>query len=538
MEIKGKIQETINKALKNLEIKEINFEVEHPEDFKNGDYSTNVALVGAKILKMNPKELAQKIQKELEKDLPEEISKIETAGAGFINFYLSADFFSSELKEILTRKNFNNDILKGQKFFIEHTQPNPFKEFHIGHLMNNAIGESIARIVKAGGAEVKTATYHGDVGMHVAKAIYGYQKTKDWNKSYALGNKAYEEEAKKEIEEINKKIYDRSDKEINNIYDEGRKISLDKFEDIYKQLGSHFDYHFFESEAGQIGRKLVEKSIGEIFERGENGAVIFKGEDFGLHTRVFLNSEGLPTYEAKEIGLAEIKKEKFKYDKSVTITANEQNDFFKVVEVAIGQIFPELKGKLRHFSHGMLRLPSGKMSSRTGDVITAENLIDEVKGKAQGNVSAAIAAIKYMILRQAIGGDTIFDIEKSVSTEGDSGVYLQYSHARANSIVEKATAEGVKENTSRPEDFEITELEKMLYRFPEVIAHAMEDFAPHYITTYLTELARSFNSFYGNKIIVKKDDQASPYKVALTHAFQIVMKNGLYLLGIEAPERM
>src|SRR5205085_1859585 len=162
------------------------------------------------------------------------------------------------------------------------------------------------------------------------------------------------------------------------------------------------------------------------------------------------------------------------------ITGNEINDYFKVLLEAMKQIFPDLAEKTVHLSHGMLRLPSGKMSSRTGEVITAENLIEQVKEKAQGNESAAIAAIKYMILRSSIGGDIIFDIEKSVSTEGDSGVYLQYSHARANSILEKAKVENINESTDRPKDFEVIELERTLYRFPEVVLHAMQDFAPHY----------------------------------------------------------
>src|SRR5258708_31178418 len=144
---------------------------------------------------------------------------------------------------------------------------------------------------------------------------------------------------------------------------------------------------------------------------------------------------------------------------------------------------------------------------------------------------SAIGAIKYMILRQSIGGDIIFDIEKSVSTEGDSGVYLQYSFARANSILEKAKSENIKYDTARPKEFEIIELERMLYRFPEIVLRAGEEFQPHHITTYLTEIARAFNSFYGNTVIVKKDDPASPYKISLTLAFSIVMKNGLYLLG-------
>jgi len=241
----------------------------------------------------------------------------------------------------------------------------------------------------------------------------------------------------------------------------------------------------------------------------------------------------LPTYEAKEVGLAKIKKEKYPFDHSVTVTANEQDAFFQVVEVAIGEVFPELKGKLKHLSHGMLRLPTGKMSSRTGDVITAEELIEDVKKRVKDDEQVAIGAIKYMILRQAIGNDIIFDIEKSVSTEGDSGVYLQYAYARTNSLLEKAGKTG---DTNAPRE-NTHEIEHLLYRFPEVVERAGKEYAPHYITTYLTELAGSFNNFYAHEQVLG-DSPESEYRLAIVEAFNIVIKNGLNILGIPALERM
>ncbi|MBI2086830.1 MAG: arginine--tRNA ligase [Candidatus Zambryskibacteria bacterium] len=517
--IAKEIRTFVERALKKLGITETEFVVEHPTDLKMGDYSTNVGIKTDK---------AKEIFNHLAVQPPSGVERVDLAGPGFINFYLSKEFFKENLKEIIDAgENFGkNENLKSQKFFIEHTQPNPFKTFHIGHLMNNTIGESIARIVEANGAEVKTASYHGDVGMHVAKTL--------WKGDYAAGAKAFEDDpvAKKEIEDLNRKIYDRSDPEINAKYDEGRKKSLEEFKEIYKRLGTKFDFNFFESETAEIGKKIVLGNIGKVFEESE-GAIIFKGEKAGLHTRVFLNSDKLPTYEAKEVGLAKIKKEKFPFDLSMTVTANEQDAFFDVVEAAIGEVFPELKGKLKHLSHGMLRLPTGKMSSRTGDIITAEELIEEVKGKVKDDEQVAIGAIKYMILRQAIGNDIVFDFEKSVSTEGDSGVYLQYAHARANSILEKAknTAKNINLEVELPS--KTREVEKLLYRFPEIVERAGAEYAPNYITTYLTKLASAFNNFYAHEQII-----GDPYRLAVTQAFQIVMKNGLNILGIPAPERM
>lgn len=545
--MKEVIENLILEALGEMGLEPTEFVVEHPNDLAFGDYSANVALVLSKKLGKNPKDLAEEIAGTLRQAQGDFIHEIKVAGAGFINFYLSDKFFQNKVGEILAdEEGFGRSSLwKGKKFFIEHTQPNPFKEFHIGHLMNNAIGESFSRIARANGAEVKTASYHGDKGLHVAKAVWAIKQGIDLRSAYAYGTKAFDEdeEAKKEILEINKKVYDKSDEEINALYEKGRKSSFDYFESIYKKLDSKFDYHFYESESGEIGQEIVKDNVGRVFEVSD-GAVVFKGEDFGLHTRVFLNSEGLPTYEAKEVGLAEIKKEKFPYDQSITITAHEQDAFFDVVEVAIGEVFPELKGKLLHLSHGILRLPSGKMSSRTGDVITAEWLIDEVKKSITENGNnatddIAVASIKYMILRQAIGGDIIFDFEKSISVEGDSGPYLQYAYARTSSLLEKASQEGLIHTADVGLTFtrKTHEVEKLLYRFPEVVERAGVEYAPHYITTYLTELAGSYNNFYSQERVIS-DEPESAYRLAITKAFNIVMKNGLNLLGIPAPERM
>ena len=431
--MKEDIEKLIKEALKSLDLKVNDFVVEHPVDLKMGDYSTNVGIKTGK---------AKEIITHLEAEPPSGVERMELAGPGFINFYLSKEFFTQSLREIIEKRGEfgKNENLKGKRFFIEHTQPNPFKEFHIGHLMNNTIGESISRIIQANGAEIKTASYHGDVGMHVAKAL--------WKGDYALGAKAFEEDqaAKTEMQEINKKIYAKSDSDINMKYTAGKRKSLNEFKKIYQKLGSKFDYSFFESETAEIGKKLVLDNLGTVFEESE-GAVVYRGEKVGLHTRVFLNSDKLPTYETKEIGLAKIKRQTFPFDQSLTITGNEQDAFFNVVEVATGEVFPNLKSKLKHLSHGMLRLPTGKMSSRTSDVITAEELIDKIKKKVKGDEAVAIGAIKYMILRQAIGNDIVFDIDKSVSIEGDSGVYLQYAYARTNSLLEKADVQGLILNT-------------------------------------------------------------------------------------------
>lgn len=541
--------------------------LEHPADLRYGDYSTNIALILAKRVNKNPKELAEEITRYIVRNKPEEVEKVETAGVGFINFYLLKEFFTESIKEILAKddKWGSNDFYKNKKIIIEYTDPNPFKEFHIGHLMSNAIGESVSRIIEFSGAEVKRANYQGDVGLHTAKAVWALQQipqglslgdlgdSKTFGKAYAEGAKAYEEDekAKKEIKEINKKIYNRSDKKINELYDNGRKTSLEYFEKIYEKLGTKFDEYFFESETGPVGKEIVEDNLKKVFEESD-GAIVFRGEKYGLHTRVFITSEGLPTYEAKDLALTKIKKDRFDYDESIIVTANEQKEYYKVVVSAIKQIFPKLSEKIKHIAHGMLRLQNGKMSSRTGDIITGEFLIEEVKNKILKKIKdfdiedkeavaekVGIGAIKYSILKQSTGKDIIFDYDKSLSFEGDSGPYLQYARVRANAVLEKAKLKNIKINIKtlkRNTDID-GNLEKLLYRFPEVVQRANIEHEPHYITTYLTELAGAFNSFYAKERIIE-ESETSDYKVALTKAFEITMKNGLWLLGIKIPDKM
>lgn len=535
------------------------FALEHPTELSNGDYTSNIALVYAKELNKKPKDLAEEIKKDIEENNLSEIDRIEIAGPGFINFYLSKDFFKNSIREIIEAKNNfgKNEILKNEKIIIEYTDPNPFKEFHIGHLMSNSIGEAVSRIIEANGADVKRACYQGDVGLHVAKAIaYAIEEDPEGKnlangEDYSKGNKKAEEDEvfKQKVIEVNKKIYNREDQTVNAIYDKGRENSLNYFDSLYKKLGTKFDYFFFESESGELGKKIIKDNLGSVFEESD-GAVVFHAENYddSLHTRVFINSEGLPTYEAKELGLAKIKFDKYPYTKSIVITGNEIRDYFRVLLAAMKFVFPDLREKTKHLPHGMLRLPTGKMSSRTGDVITAEWLIDKVmeaigsKGllekmeeseREETKEKIAIGAIKYMILRQAIGNDIIFDFEKSLSVDGDSGPYIQYAYARTNSLLEKADKKGNVEGERK----DIHEIEKLLYRFPGIVERAMKEYSPNYILTYLTELAGSFNNFYANEKIISEDSE-SEYKLAITEAFNIVLKNGLDILGIPTPQKM
>ncbi len=565
------LRKYLEETLTTLAISAGDFVIEHPADMAHGDYSTNVALATAKKVGKNPRELAQKITETLiEKQYPE-IKDVSVAGPGFINITLTPEFFTNATKTIVDDGVTwgHNKKLSGKKIMVEYTDPNPFKPFHIGHLMTNAIGESLARIVEFSGATTVRANYQGDVGQHVAKAIYGLQKnpmpedittvakqSEYIGTCYVKGSEAYENdpEAKKEIDRINKAVYEKSDPEINKMYDWGRKVTLEAFEDLYVLLGTKFNHYFFESDMAKSGTAIVQANVPKVFEESD-GAIVFKGEKYDpkLHTRVFINAAGLPTYETKEIGLTKTKFEKEPdLEKSIVITAVEQGEYMKVVTKAISLLYPDIAPRMQHITHGMMRWAHGKMSSRKGNVVTGESLIHdsceiifekikdrEFSEETQKHIAEAvgIGAIKYSILRQAIGGDIIYDMEKSFSFEGDSGPYLQYATVRAKSILEKAKVAGITP-LAKPLDWQVTSLERYLYRFPEVVERALTDLEPHHIATYLIELSSLFNAFYANHQIINVEDAHSPYKVALTNAFAITMENGLKLLGIRVPTAM
>lgn len=596
-----KLGAVVGLALKELGVKNPQVTLEHPADLSHGDYSTNAALAYAKELGLSPRVLAEKIVANFNKhiaektEIKEAVESVSIAGPGFINITLHRAFFNDQVSSIIKsgKKFGTNKKLSGKKIVLDYTNPNPFKTFHIGHLMANAIGEALSRIIEAQGANVIRVNYQGDVGLHVAKAVWGMLQNEATfpsekasledmvsyiNRSYVSGSAAYEtadaadstgaEEisngtaAKEEIMIINKMLFDRSNPKLMRIYNWGRKVSLLKFDAIYKKLGTKFDHYFFESEVAQDGIAIVNDFLKRgVFEESE-GAVVFKGEQYGLHTRVFITSQGLPTYETKEVGLTRIKFDRFNPDYSIVVTANEQNDYFKVVLKALSIMFPYMEDKMKHINHGMLRFAQGKMASRKGNVIAGESLLNDVAvlakekmkdreltadEKEQTITDVSVGAVKYSILRQATGSDIIYDFEKSISFEGDSGPYLQYSTVRARSILAKAKKAKIKsfstknifgKRRSPSVPAKISTLEKLLYRFPEVVARAGESHEPHHIVTYLVELAAAFNAYYANEQIIDPADKTSPYKVALTHAFEVAMTNGLTMLGIRIPEKM
>lgn len=544
-----RIQKAVQEALEKAGAKNIPFSVERPADPAHGDYATNAAMAAAKALKKNPKALAEELAKDIKNAL-REAERVEVAGPGFINITLSSAAVTALIAEAAEKGSEwgKGDARKKKRVIVEYSNPNSFKEMHAGHLMSAVIGEAISRFVEAEGAKVVRDTFGGDVGPHVAKALWALRKkgiteptsAKEIGDAYVGGSRAYEDDpnAKAEIDALNTEIYAGKDKPLMDLWRKGREVSMEEFRRLWKILGSKFDYEFHDSDTTETGLRVVRDGIKKgVFEESD-GAVIYRGEKKGLHTLVFITSRGTPTYETKDVGLAFLKEERFPSDESIIVTSIEQIGHFKVFLAALSEIAPRLAEKTKHVSHGLLRLTTGKMSSREGNIITAAGLIKEVVEKA-GEKNAdplvaeqvAIGAIKYMILRQSPGQDIVFDPAKSLSLEGDSGPYLQYALVRAKKILTYASGEGGKEIPAEP-----YAIERLMAHFPEVVARASRELSPNLLTTYLIELAGAWNSFYAKEQVLGSSEEA--YKMRLTRAFAHTMANGLSLLGIPAPEKM
>lgn len=564
--LKQRIQEDLKEAVKNLGFPTNDIVVSIPKNPSFGDYTTNLALQLAKLKARNHRHSSLEIANEIKENLGHlsYLSKVEIAGSGFINFFIKDDTLIKNTKDSGQLKKTEKPL----KILVEYGHVNPLKEIHIGHLRTFILGESLCRILESLGHSVFRANYQGDIGLHIAKAIWGIQKlglpTQKLNlegkaeflgRSYAEGNSAYEEgpAPKKEIDQINMELYQKHPK-IKEIYTLARSWSLEYFEPVYKLLGVKYDRCFFESEVYEEGKKVVMENLGRVFEKN-NGAVIFPGEKYtrlpdgqGLHNRVFITSAGNPTYEGKDMGLAQAEYDTFNYDNSIHVVASEQAGYFQVIIKAIDLLFPYLKGKKQHLSYGVVSLKEGKMSSRTGNVVTVDDLyhvvsekVREVMKQSRIHVdqevvkTVALGAIKFSYLKFSPGPNMIFDLEESVSLEGDSGPYVQYTYARICSVLKKAGKERAEYGNIKLDDTERLILRQLTY-FPETVEQAASALHPNLLASYLLELARLYNLFYqGSRIIGSEKEN---FRLKLSEEAGKVLQKGLYLLGIDSPERM
>ena len=551
----------------------------------DADYSSNTPLKLTKELSKNPMQIAEELSKAFIDASSQGEHKYTTliTPPGFLNFVLSDDYLRSQIENLSTDFNqyISSNEYEGKTVICEFSDPNPFKVLHVGHLYTSIVGDSISRLYEYAGAKVIRANFGGDVGLHVAKTMYALKQKsidkltiEDIAKCYIEGTAAYEddESAKVEITKLNKEIYDINSKNLHDsdlakLYWKGRELSYEYFNQFYTSIGVKFDKYYPESTVANLGLEKVKQQLQKGIYEESNGAVIFNGDKYGLHTRVFINQEGVPTYETKDVGLIFTKWQDYHFDKSVVITGSEQLEYMKVVLKSVEQYAPELVEKTTHLTHGLVKLPGGiKMSSRKGNFLKAVDVLDMVKSELKkahnsDDETISLAATKYAFLKYKMGGDIIFDPKESVKMTGNSGPYLLYSCVRAKKILHKLSGKAdseeqvsIHEGASRlsngshvDTDEQRNEQElvlngsernliKKLLEYHVVLQDSVTELAPHKVANYLYELAQSFSRFYENCPVAGSDQEQFRRKVV--EIYSNVMTHGLNILGITVPKKM
>lgn len=513
----------------------------------------------AREMKKSPQAIAEDFEK-----------KIKIGGAttkaegGYLNFYVDWKIFGQELLESVG-ENYGKGK-NGKAFLVDTFQPNPFKAVHIGHLRNGSLGDSIRRILEFEGNKATTITFMGDVGAHVAKWLWYYNKfhkgkipDKDvsrWaGKIYAESTKKLEEkeEYEKEVQEVNRKL-DSREPALTKQWKELRDLFFDDFMQIAKELDMRLDDHILESMTEEPGKKLVMKFFNEGKLKKSDGAIVIDLEKYGLGVFILLKSDGTALYSTKDLGLFELKNKKYKFDKSLYVVASEQNYYFRQLFKAFELLGLAEREKCYHVCYGIVKLKEGKMSSRHGTVVLYEDLRDEAIKRVLKIIEEknpklvdkevvakkiALGALKFAMLSVEYARDIVFDWERVLDFEGRSGPYLQYAYARTCGILREAKQLPKKYDASLLADGAEMALLKKIAQFPNAAAGAAKDYSPHIIANYNIELAQAFNTFYNKLSVLKAETiELKNTRLKLVEAARTVLKSGLQLLGIEPLERM
>ena len=570
--------------------------LEHPADLSHGDYSTNIALVLAKKEKRNPRELADEIVKKWrETGLPDFVEKIEAAGAGFLNIWLKFDALVNQTAEVLKEADSfgKTEIFKNKTFLLEHTSPNTNKSLHVGHVRNNVTGMAISRILEFNGAKVIKDCLFNDRGIHICKAMWGYlrkntnYKGKGWKeildrwfehqdewpkpedegekpdhfveKFYGLGVNAEEDEGnKREIQEI-LLAWEDNDEKVRALWKKLNDWVYQGFEETFRELGSRYDHGWYESGFYQQAKETVKEGLEKgVFKRLDGGAILTNLEAMGLTDTIVQRADGTSMYFTQDIYLTKQKTEKFPADKYIWVVGPEQQLHLKQVFAVCEQLGIGKREFFLHLWYGFVYLKGkGKMSSRRGTVISADELLLEARRlslplikeetifskEEKEKISAAVGtgAVKYGLLKLGRTQDIYFDWEESLSLKGNSGPYLQYTYARTQSVLTKSQIPNSKFQTNpnfQNSNFSNEEMNllRTFYRFPEIVEETAKQFSPNIICNFLFDLAQKFNLFYDKQRIIGSGNE--DFRLVLTASVGQVLKNGLTLLGIEPLNRM
>ena len=579
LDIKKEISEQIAKTIENVEAKEIYTYIEVPKDTKNGDYSFPCFRL-AKVLRKAPQEIANQIKEKLEQNETinsELIEKVDIVG-GYLNFYVSSKIFTKEvLEQISNNARFGveaeDEKNKEKNIVIDYSAPNIAKPFHIGHLRSTVIGAALYNIYKYLGYNVIGINHLGDYGTQFGKLIEGYKR---WGEEYNIDSDPINELTKiyirinnacKEDEQIlqacrdNFKKLEDGDTYCVEIWEKFRKLSLKEFQRVYDLLGSKFDSwngEAFYSDKMQEVVDILEKS-GKLEE--SQGAKIVNLEDQGINTPcIIVKSNGSSTYATRDLAAILYRTRTYDFDKALYVTSYEQVLHFKQVFATakyLGLDEKYLKG-LEHVSFGMVLLPTGKMSTREGNIVKLEELLNEsidrakeiieqknpqLENKEEVAKKVGIGAIIFNDLSNSRVKDEIFDWNTILNFQGETGPYIQYTYVRTKSVLEKA---GVDVNNisfdmvnlDNLEDLYSQNIIKLLYNFHNVLVQVTEKSEPSILSRYLIDLAKAYSVFYNENRIMVDDISLKNSRIYLTFAVGKVLKIGANLLGMDMPEKM
>ena len=575
MDFKNEISNLIIEAIKksygedeSLTADEIANFLEVPKDKKNGDISFPCFKL-AKTLKKSPIEIANEIKENINIE-NSVVSKIDVIN-GFLNFYIDRTKIAENVINRFNsqKKNYGaSDEGKGKNVVIDYSSPNIAKPFHIGHLKTTIIGHSLYNMYKFLGYNTIGVNHLGDYGTQFAKLIVAYTK---WGNEYDLSedpitklsemyvriNKLCEEDENvlNECRETFKKLED-GDKYCVDIWNKFKEVSLVEFQKIYDLLGIKFDSmngeSFYSDKLDEVV-ELLEKS-GKLTE--SNGAKIVDLSDEGIDTPCIIQkANGSSIYATRDLAAILYRARTYEFDKCLYVVGNEQSLHFKqifIVAKYLGLDEKYLKG-LEHVGYGMIRLPEGKMSTRKGNFVKVEDLLNDAISKAKDIISdrdisnkdevakqVGVAAVVFDNLKETRVKEQVFDVNKALSFNGETGPYIQYTIVRTNSILNKAgyipKFEDVK--ASELSDEKSINVLKTIGKFNKTISNAIDKNEPFYVSRYLLDLAKSYSEFYNENRVICDDKAAQDARLYLTYMVKITLTNGLKLLGIEAPEKM
>lgn len=560
--MKDQIIESLARKLKGkLDSGEIDNLLEIPPSENLGDFAFPCFRL-AKAFRKNPAQIAEELKSELEKELSG--MRIE-ATSGYLNFFVDKKELARKLLDQAPQKDFGRPGIS-QKVVIEFASPNTNKPLHLGHLRNMSIGDSVARILSFCGCSVERTSINNDRGVHICKSMLAYKRLGEGKTPESTGiksdhfvgdyyvlfnTKATEDPSWNDTAQEMLRKWESGDEETVQLWKQMNGWAFDGFRKTYSLFGIKFDKEYYESDIYKSGKEIVQEGLNKgIFQKREDNAVFVNLEEEKLGEKVLLRPDGTSVYIVQDLYLALLKEQDYSYDRSIYVVGNEQDYHFAVLIAIFRKLGYDIADKMKHLSYGMVELPEGKMKSREGTVVDADDLIRETQSLARQEVEAryqlngeeaeqrslkiALAAIKYQLLRIDITKNMVFDPKKAISFEGDTGPYLLYSYARSSSILRKAPAPGTL-TVPELEPSEIRLVKKIDF-FPSAVNYAYERLSPSVIANYAFDLAQVFNEFYHSCQVIGSAQQ--DFRLHLVVSFRSVLKKSLDLLGIDTIEEM